>query len=99
LNSDCARRLERLNPKLPPEALEDAYKRLTVARRAVDGHLQPCPAPAARGGRHSGVHPPDGSIGGALVHVIDFDNPDNNDWVAVNQFTVVEGQNNRGPMC
>lgn len=39
----------------------------------------------------------DGSIGGALVHVIDFDNPDNNDWVAVNQFTVVEGQNNRRP--
>jgi type I restriction enzyme R subunit len=40
---------------------------------------------------------PDGSIGGALVHVIDFDNPDNNDWVAMNQFTVVEGQNNRRP--
>jgi len=29
--------------------------------------------------------------------VIDFDNPDNNDWVAVNQFHVVEGQNNRRP--
>ena len=28
------------------------------------------------------------------MHVIDFDHPDNNDWVAVNQFTVVEGQNN-----
>ncbi len=40
---------------------------------------------------------PDGSIGGALVRVFDFDNPDNNDWVAVNQFTVVEGQNNRRP--
>ena len=40
---------------------------------------------------------PDGSIGGALVRVIDFDHPENNDWVAVNQFTVVEGQHNRRP--
>ena len=40
---------------------------------------------------------PDGSIGGAQVRVFDFDNPENNDWVAVNQFTVVEGQNNRRP--
>ena len=31
------------------------------------------------------------------MHVIDFDHPENNDWVAVNQFTVVEGQNNRRP--
>jgi len=89
--------LERLNPKLPPEALEDAYKRLTVAdepslvtcnhalhQRLVEGVTVEYTRP-------------DGSIGGALVHVIDFDNPDNNDWVAVNQFTVVEGQNNRRP--
>ena len=29
--------------------------------------------------------------------LIDFDNPDANDWLAVNQFTVIEGQNNRRP--
>ena len=40
---------------------------------------------------------PDGSIGGDLVRVIDFDHPENNDWLAVNQFTVVEGQHNRRP--
>jgi len=39
----------------------------------------------------------DGTIGGALVRVIDFDNPDSNDWVAVNQFTIVEGQSTRRP--
>ncbi|MCX6701532.1 MAG: type I restriction endonuclease subunit R, partial [Methanomicrobiales archaeon] len=27
----------------------------------------------------------------------DFENPENNDWLAVNQFTVVEGQHNRRP--
>ena len=29
--------------------------------------------------------------------MFDFDHPENNDWVAVNQFTVVEGQNTRRP--
>ena len=37
----------------------------------------------------------DDSIGGAQVRVIDFDTPANNDWLAVNQFTVAEGQHTR----
>src|SRR2546423_15316222 len=39
----------------------------------------------------------DGSIAGAQARVIDFDDPDNNDWLAVNQFTVAEGQHTRRP--
>ena len=39
----------------------------------------------------------DGSIAGAQARLIDFDDPDNNDWLAVNQFTVVEGQHTRRP--
>ena len=31
---------------------------------------------------------PDGSIAGAQARVVDFEAPDNNDWLAVNQFTV-----------
>ena len=34
----------------------------------------------------------DGSIGGDRVRLIDFDDPANNDWLAVNQFTVIEHQ-------
>src|SRR6266446_5022474 len=40
---------------------------------------------------------PDGSIGGELARIIDFDNPDENDWLAVNQFTVIENKANRRP--
>jgi type I restriction enzyme R subunit len=40
----------------------------------------------------------DGSIGGAQVRVIDFETPENNDWVAVNQFTVSDGQHTSVPM-
>jgi type I restriction enzyme R subunit len=89
--------LERLNPKLPPEALEDAYKRLTVADEPSMVTCNHALHQRLVEGVTVEYTRPDGSIGGALVHVIDFDNPDNNDWVAVNQFTVVEGQNNRRP--
>ena len=37
----------------------------------------------------------DGSIGTDKAKLIDFENPANNDWVAVNQFTVIEGGHNR----
>lgn len=89
--------LERLNPTLPPAALDDAYKRVIRLDE-----------PSLISSNHA-FHKmlveevnveftrPDGSIGGGQVKLIDFDNPANNDWVAVNQFTVVEGQNERRP--
>ena len=89
--------LQRLNPALPPEAIEDAYRRLTrgnehsLITRNHAFHQKLVDGVTVEYAR------PDGSIGGALVHVFDFENSDNNDWVAVNQFTVVEGQNNRRP--
>ena len=40
-------------------------------------------------------HRLDHSIGGDKIALIDFDNPDNNHWLVVNQFTVVEENHNR----
>ena len=89
--------LVRLNPDLPAEALEDAFRKLTrtdapslvernraVHRMLVDGVTVE-------------YRRKDGSIAGAQAQVIDFDAPDNNDWLAVNQFTVAEGQHTRRP--
>ncbi len=89
--------LARLNPDLPPEALGDAYRKLTKAdapslvekNRAV--HRMLVDGITVEYRRH------DGSIAGAQARVIDYDDPDNNDWLAVNQFTVAEGQNVRRP--
>lgn len=39
----------------------------------------------------------DGTIGGELVRLIDFDKPEANDWLAVNQYTVIENKANRRP--
>ena len=39
----------------------------------------------------------DGSIGGDAARLIDFKDIDANDWLAVNQYTVVEHSHNRRP--
>ena len=89
--------LVRLNPALPSEAIEDAFRRVTR------------PAGATLVERNRVIHRwlvdgvtveyrrEDGSIAGAQARIIDFDDPENNDWLAVNQFTVVENKNNRRP--
>jgi len=87
----------RLNRDLPPEALEEAFRKLTradapslvernriVHRMLVDGVTVE-------------YRRKDGSIAGSQARLLDFDAPDNNDWVAVNQFTVSEGQHTRRP--
>ena len=89
--------LVRLNPDLPPEALEDAYRKLTRAdapslverNRAVHRMLVD--------GVTVEYRRPDGSIAGDQARVLAFDTPEDNDWLAVNQFTVAEGQHTRRP--
>ena len=88
--------LARLNPVLPTEALDDAFRKLTrpagptlearnraFHRMLVDGVTIEY--------RTTG-----GTIRGAQVSILDYENPANN-WLAVNQFTVVEGEHQRRP--
>ena len=42
-------------------------------------------------------HEANRAIRGAQARVVDFDDPANNDWLAVNQFTVVENKHERRP--
>lgn len=87
----------RLNPALPAEALEDAFRKLTrsegaelVARnRALHRLLVDGVTVEYRSA--------EGDIRGAQARVIDFDDPANNDWLAVNQFSVMEGKHSRRP--
>ena len=39
----------------------------------------------------------DGTVRGAVARIFDFDDPSNNDWLAVNQFTVVDNTHERRP--
>ena len=89
--------LGQLNPVLPADALDDACRKLTrpegaelmvhnrsLHRLLVDGVTIE-------------YRDASGSIRGAQARVIDFDNPARNDWLAVNQFSVVENKHSRRP--
>ena len=89
--------LDRLNPQAPHDALEEAFRKLTRPD-----------SPSLVGNNHTfqryiveGVpveyQRPDGSIGGDQVQVIDHEDPENNEFLAVNQFTVVENHHERRP--
>ena len=39
----------------------------------------------------------DGNIRGDKVYIVDFNDPNNNEFLAVNQFTVIENNNNKRP--
>ena len=86
-----------LNPDIPNEALEEAFRKL----------IHPDSPSLITNNRKfhwwlvDGVEVeyrrPDGSIAGDNARLIDFNNPDNNDWLVVNQFTIIEGHYNRRP--
>jgi type I restriction enzyme R subunit len=89
--------LARLNSALPSDALDNAFRKLTqpegadlivrnrtLHRLLVDGVTVE-------------YRDADGSIRGAQARVIDFDDPTSNDWLAVNQFSVVEQKHSRRP--
>ena len=89
--------LHRLNPALPAEALEDAFRKLTQ----VEGTTLEARNRAFHRMAVDGVtveyRTAEGALRGAQVAVLDYENPINNDWLAVNQFTVVEGEHKRRP--
>lgn len=89
--------LESLNPHLPADTLDEVLKKVRqvetpslvdenrrLHRYLVDG----VPVEITR---------EDGSIGGDIARLIDFADPDRNDWLAVNQYTVIENKINRRP--
>ncbi len=89
--------LTRINPHLDSEAVDDVLRKLEQVvtpsleeenRRLHQMMVDGVDVEVAR---------EDGTLGGDKAWIIDFDNPDNNDWLAVNQFTVIEGTNNRRP--
>lgn len=87
--------LARLNPGLPPAALDEAFRKLT----RLDQPSLTLTNHAAHRLLVDGItveyQHPEGRIAGAQVRVLDFDIPPHNDWLAVNQFTVVENRHHR----
>ncbi len=89
--------LAQLNPDLPAAALEDAFHKLVHP----DGSTMEARNRAFHRMVVEGVtvehNTDDGRVRGAQARVIDFADATNNDWLAVNQFTVSENKNTRRP--
>jgi type I restriction enzyme R subunit len=89
--------LARLNPSVSREGLDEAFRKLTRIS-------SPQPVDANRelhqylvNGVSVEYLRADGTIGYDPVRLVDFDAPENNDWLVVNQLTIVEGGHNRRP--
>ena len=89
--------LIQLNPDLPSDAIEDAFRKLTRTDAATLIEWNRAVHRMLVDGVNVEYRRKDGSIAGTQARVLDFDMLGNNDWLAVNQFTVSEGQHTRRP--
>ena len=89
--------LNRLNPGLPVEALDDAFRKLNQPEGSTLEARNRAFHRILVDGVTVEYRIADGGLRGAQVFVFDYENPTNNDWLAVNQFTVVEGEHERRP--
>jgi type I restriction enzyme R subunit len=89
--------IQDLNPHLPEDALHDAFRKLTL----LEGSSLETRNRAFHRMLVNGVtveyRAADGDIRGVQVRILDFANPDANDFLAVNQFTVIENGIERRP--
>lgn len=89
----------RINPHIPTDAQEEAIKK--VVNTAYSSPALVTTNSAFHKMLVSGVEVEykraDGSIAGDRVLLIDDKNLDNNEWVAINQYTVIENNINRRP--
>jgi type I restriction enzyme R subunit len=89
--------LRALNPDVPTEALEDAFKKVTRSESPSlilnnrNFHR------LLADGVDVEYRNKEGRVVGNKVWLVDFTDPERNDWLAVNQFTLVEGQRTRRP--
>jgi type I restriction enzyme R subunit len=90
--------MHRLNPEAPIEAIEEALRRIqrhdapTLVQNNLAFHRMlsdglPIEVPASSGGVR-GVH----------LRLFDFEEPDNNDWVVVNQVSIVDKRTGTGQL-
>ncbi|MDE0259698.1 MAG: type I restriction endonuclease subunit R [Gammaproteobacteria bacterium] len=89
--------LDRLNPELPAEALDAALRKITRPEGSTLEARNRAFHRLLLDGVTVEYRTLGGEMRGAQVSVLDHGNPADNDWLAVNQFTVVEREHERRP--
>ena len=89
--------LAALNPGLPADALDDAFRKLTRPEGSTLEARNRAFHRMLVNGVEVEYRDAEGRVVGGQVQVIDFEKPAKNDWLAVNQFSVKENQHTRRP--
>ena len=92
--SEC---LRRINQRLPADCLDEAFRKLNRPEGATVEARNQAFHRMAIDGVPVEYRTDGGLIRGTQVQVIDFERPEENDWLAVNQFTLVENRHKRRP--
>jgi len=87
----------RLNPGVPPEARQDAIRKLTQSELPALLEENRRLHRLLTEGVDVEYYADDGTLTAGKVWLIDFEHPENNDWLAVRQFTVINRQHTRRP--
>lgn len=88
--------IDKLNPNISQDAKEDALKKVlrTESPNAIINnetfHRYLTDGVDVEMRTENGIR-------GEKIYIVDFENPENNEFVAINQFTVVEGNQNKRP--
>lgn len=86
-----------INPHLDMPTLEEVANRVLHSQSPVIEENNYAFQRLLTRGVEVQVRDADGNMRGDLAWLIDFENPDNNDWLVVNQFTIKNGDNTRRP--
>ena len=87
----------RLNPALPQEAQAEAVRQVLQSELPSLLEENRRLHKLLTEGVDVEYDASDGTLTAGKVWLIDFDRPENNDWLAVSQFTVISSQNKRRP--
>lgn len=87
----------RLNPGVPPEARQDAIRKVTQSELPALLEENRRLHRLMTEGVDVEYYAQDGTLTAGKVALIDFAHPESNDWLAVSQFVVINGQHNRRP--
>ena len=88
--------IDRLNPDVSYDAREDALKKVLRTDSPDLIHNNNIIHQYLTEGIDIEVRKDDG-IRGDKINIIDFNNPENNEFLAINQFTIIEGNQNKRP--
>ncbi len=89
--------VRRINPGVSAELIDEAVKRLERAESQDQVEENARVHGLLTKGVPVEYRALDGTLRTTSVWLVDLERPDNNDWLAVNQFTIVENGKNRRP--